>query len=113
MIWISVLKVFVAAAIISFSSWLSNKKPELAGLILALPLMTLLALPFSYAEYKDAETSIKFAKSIFLGIPVSLLFFIPFLFADKLHLPFWALYAIGIGLLVAGYFLHQFLIRYL
>src|SRR5690606_29070293 len=101
------LKFALAAAVIAFASWLSKSRPELAGFIVALPLTTLLALLFSYGEYKDSATSVAFAKSIFAGIPVSLLFFLPFLMADRLQLPFWACYISGVALLVAGYFLHR------
>src|SRR5690606_4868662 len=44
-----VAKVLISACLIAFASWLSNKKPELAGFIIALPLTSLLALGFSYA----------------------------------------------------------------
>ena len=44
-------KVIMSAAIIAFCSWLSGKKPELAGFITALPLVTMLALPLSFTEY--------------------------------------------------------------
>ena len=44
------IKLFIAAAVISFCSWLSNKRPELAGFIIALPITTLIVLVFSYIE---------------------------------------------------------------
>lgn len=104
---LAVLKIALAAAVIAFSSWLSGKRPELAGFIVALPLTTLLALAFSYGEYQDPEASVRFARSILAAVPVSLLFFVPFLFAARLEWPFWGLYAAGVALLAAGYFLHR------
>ena len=106
------LKTLVAAIVIAFTSWLAGKKPELAGFIVALPLTTLLALLFSYAEFRDSATSVAFAKSIFVGIPVSLLFFVPFLLAERLALPFWWCYVLGLALLVAGYFIHRHLVQW-
>lgn len=106
-------KIALAASVIAFASWLSGKKPELAGFIVALPLTTLLALAFSAAQYKDSATNIAFAKSVFAGVPVSLLFFIPFLVADRLSLSFWQCYLIGFALLVAGYFLHRQILHWL
>ena len=38
------LKVLLAAVVIAFASWLSGKKPELSGFIIALPLASLIAL---------------------------------------------------------------------
>lgn len=102
-----VFKTVFAAGIVAFSSWLSGKKPELAGFIIALPLLSLMVLPFSYAEYKDPAAAVKFAQSIFAGVPLSLLFFVPFLLATRLHWNFWALYGSGILLLAAGYFMHR------
>lgn len=107
-----VAKFVLAAAVIVFCSWLASKKPYLAGFIVALPLTTLLVLAFSYGEYKDSATSVAFAKSVFVGIPVSLLFFVPFLLAEKLNLSFWWCYGIGIMLLIAGYFIHRAVVQY-
>jgi hypothetical protein len=103
------LKVGIAATVIGFSSWLAGKRPELAGFIIALPLASLIALAFAQIEHKDAETSITFAKSILIGVPVSWLFFAPFFFADRLGNSFWLSYLIGLGLLVAGFFIHRYL----
>lgn len=103
------LKIMISASLIAFASWLSGKRPELAGFIIALPLTTMLALAFSQAEYADPETSIRFAKSVLAAVPLSLLFFVPFLLAGKLHWNFWALYGGGIALLAAGYLIHRLL----
>lgn len=104
-----ILKVIVAALVIAFASWLAGKKPEIAGFIIALPVVSLLALVFSYLEHKDAEASITFARSILVGVPVSYLFFLPFFFADKLGNSFWLSYLTGLALLVVGYFLHRYI----
>src|SRR5262249_2138993 len=112
MFW-PVLKITLSACVIAFSSWLAGKKPELAGFITALPLTTLLALAFSFAEFHDPAVSVKYAKSILAGVPLSLLFFVPFLFAEKLQLNFFALYALGLTLLVAGYFAHGYILKLL
>ncbi len=106
-------KIVFSATLIAFASWLSGKKPELAGFIIALPLVTLLALPFSYLEYQDAEKSVRFAQSIFIAVPLSLLFFVPFLLATKLMWNFWALYGAGLILLVAGYGVHRFVMNHI
>ncbi len=109
--FLSILKTLVAAIVIAFASWLSGKKPGLAGFIIALPLSSLLVLLFSYTEYHDAAASVRFAKSIFVAVPLSLLFFVPFLLADKLHFGFWGLYASGLALLVVGYFAHTYILK--
>lgn len=104
-------KIFISAGVIAFASWLSDKRPELAGFIMALPIATLLALAFSFVEFKDAAATVRFAKSVFVAVPLSLLFFVPFLLAEKLQLPFWGLYTAGIALLATGYFIHLFIMK--
>jgi len=106
---ITILKVLVAAIIISFTSWLAGKKPELAGFIIALPLLSILALAFSYLEHNNTQASITFAKSILVGVPISLLFFVPFFLAEKFDYGFWVSYVAGIILLAIGFFLHRYI----
>lgn len=110
MYWL-VIKIVIAASVIAFSSWLSGKRPDLAGFIIALPISTMLVLAFSYAEHNDPAASVRFAKSILAAIPMSLLFFVPFLLAEKLNIGFWGLYASGLALLVIGYFAHTFIMK--
>ena len=101
------LNILVSALIISFASWLSGRLPTAAGFIVALPLSTMLVLPLSYQEHGSAETSILLAKSIFIAIPISLTFFIPFLFSERFTLSFWQAYALGCVALPAGFFVHR------
>ncbi len=103
----AVFKVFISASVIAFASWLSARRPDLAGFFIALPLLSILVLPISMLEHQNVEATTTFAKSIFIGVPVSLLFFVPFLFADKLGTNFWALYIGGLVLLGGGFFVHQ------
>ena len=100
-------KTIFAGMVISFCSWLSGKRPDLAGFLLALPVASLIALAFSYSEHKDVQATIAFAKSIFVTVPVSFFFFVPFLLAGKLHLSFWQSYSAGLGMLVIGFFIHK------
>ena len=102
-------KVLLAALVIAFASWLSGKKPELSGFIIALPIASIIAIAFSYLEHKNTENTVIFAKSILIGVPVSYLFFVPFFFVKSLSMNFWMIYGLGIALLVIGYFVHKYL----
>ena len=102
-------KVLLAALVIAFASWLSGKKPELSGFIIALPIASIIAIAFSYMEHKNTENTVLFAKSILIGVPVSYLFFVPFFFAKNFNMNFWMIYGLGIILLIAGYFVHKYL----
>jgi len=110
---LAIAKTIIAAILISFVSWLSGKKTGLAGFLTALPLTTLLALAFSHLEWGDTKQSVDYAKSVFVAIPVSLLFFIPFLMAQKFNLSFWSCYSAGVALLGVGYFVHSYAIKVL
>ena len=46
-------KVIAAGLIVAFSSWLAGQNPKLAGFIIALPLVSLIAILFSYYEHND------------------------------------------------------------
>ena len=111
--WLAIGKTIVAAVMISFVSWLSGKKTGLSGFLTALPITTLLALAFSHMEWGNTKQSVEYAKSVFVAIPVSLLFFIPFLLAQKFHLGFWACYSIGIASLGMGYFAHTCISKFI
>jgi len=102
-------KVILAALVIAFASWLSGKKPELSGFIIALPIASIIAIAFSYLEHRNAENTIVFAKSILVGVPVSYIFFLPFFFAKNLNMNFWLIYGLGLILLVIGYFVHKYI----
>ena len=103
----TVIKITIAVAVIAFASWLSEKKPELAGFITALPFVSILALVFSYTQHHDVGISAQYARSIIVAVPISWLFFIPFFFTEKWGLGFWGSYFIGLALLPPGYLLHQ------
>lgn len=105
------LKIAIAALVIAFASWLSGKRPELAGFITALPLVSILAIAFSYIQYQDTATTAQYARSIIFAVPISWLFFLPFFFIEKWDLNFWISYGVGLALLVVGYFLHQFIMK--
>ena len=106
------LNVLVSALVISFASWLSGRAPALAGFFVALPLASMVVVPMSYVEHGDAEATVLLARSIFVAIPVSLCFFLPFLLAGRMGLGFWGLYALGLAALPAGFLVHRAVVRW-
>ena len=98
-------QVLISACVIALAAWLSKRYPQMAGLLVALPLASMLVLPFSYWQHEDAKASVKFAQEIFMAIPVSLMFFVPFAFADRFGLTFWRAYIAGCLLLLTTFFL--------
>jgi len=108
-----ILNIIISAIAISVCVWLAEKRPDLAGFIVSLPLSTLLVLALNQFQHGDAYKGTVLAKSIFIAIPSTLVFFIPFLFAEKLRLPFWVCYSIGLVLLVVAFFIHKTIFSYL
>jgi hypothetical protein len=103
--------VLVSSVVISVAAWLSRRFPVAAGFLVALPLASMLVLPLSYFEHGSQQTTIDLARSIFIAIPVSLAFFIPFLLAERLSLSFWQAYALGCAVLPLGFLVHRVVAR--
>ena len=106
------LKAAFAGGVIAFASWLAEKRPDLAGFILALPLASIIALVITQTQTQNSENTIKFAKSILVGVPLSYLFFVPFFLPQVSRFGFWIALSIGLLLLVIGYFIHQFILKW-
>jgi Mg2+/Co2+ transporter CorB len=104
-----VLNTLVSAVVIGVAAWISKRYPVTAGFIVALPVATMLVLPLAYLQHRDAGSVFDMARSILIALPITLLFFIPFLMRDRL--PFWGAYGIGCALLPLGYFIHRALVR--
>ena len=104
-----VVNTLVSAVVIGLVAWISRRYPVTAGFIIALPLATMLVLPLAYLQHRDAGSVFDMARSILVALPITLLFFIPFLMRDRLS--FWGAYAIGCALLPVGYFVHRAIMR--
>lgn len=106
-----VVNTLISAVIISIVVWVSKRNIALAGFLTALPITTLIALALSHNHLGDSNQTIEYAKSIFVAVPVTLLFFVPFLLAQKFELGFWTCYSGGIALLTLGYFIHSNIVK--
>lgn len=103
--------IILAASVVTLASWLSRRFPIVAGFIVALPLNTLMVLPFSYVQHGEAGNTMLLAKSIFIAVPVTMAFFLPFLFAEKWGLSFWQAYALACVTLCVGFFVHRTIVQ--
>lgn len=106
-----VIKILISAIVISFVSWLAGKKPVLAGFIIALPLVSILGILFAYLEHKDMEKINQFATSIVVAVPLSLVFFVPFLLNKWFKLNFTLTFGLGIIFLAFAYLAHSTLLK--
>jgi len=78
-----VLNTLVSALIIGVAAWLSRRYPVNAGFLIALPLATMLVLPLAYLQHRDPDSTFQMARSILVALPITLLFFVPFLMRDR------------------------------
>ncbi len=104
-------KTILSGVIIAFASTLAGRKPVLAGFIIALPLMSILSIIFSYVQYRDMDKINQFAISIAAAVPLSLAFFLPFFLNKWLKLNFPFTFTLAIGALGLAYMLHSWLLR--
>jgi len=103
------LNTIVSAIVIGVAAWISRRYPVTAGFLIAMPLATMLALPLAYAQHRDAASAFEMARSILVALPITVLFFVPFLMRDRLS--FWAAYGLGCLLLPVGYVIHRAIMR--
>ena len=104
-----VLNTLISALVIGVAAWLSRRYPSAAGFLVALPLATILVLPLAYLQHRDPGSAFQMARSILVALPITLLFFVPFLMRDRFS--FWGAYALGCALLPVGYFVHRAIMR--
>lgn len=95
------VKILISVAILLAAAEVAKRSSFWGALIVALPLTSMLAMFWLYWDTRDATRVSAFARDIFLLVPPSLLFFLPFLFEARSHWPFWLNFAVG-AVLTAG-----------
>ena len=96
------VKILVSAVVIAFAAEVAKRQPFWGALIIALPLTSILAMSWLYVETRNNEQLTQFAQDIFALVPVSLIFFLPFLLEGKTQLGFVANMAVGLALLAVS-----------
>jgi hypothetical protein len=102
--------ILLTSVLIGAALWIAKTNPLLGGFILSLPLTTLITLALAKIQSRESANPVLMAKSIFVGVLVTLAFFIPFLLSEKLKLGFWQSYFAGFSLLIVSYFAHRWVV---
>ena len=97
-----IVKVVVSALVIAAASEIAKRYPFWGAVIIALPLTSILAMSWLYAETRDNTLLTQFAKDVFVIVPVSLVFFLPFWLEKKTQFGFIANLLLGLGLLAVS-----------
>ncbi|MBL9164663.1 MAG: hypothetical protein JNL18_18185 [Planctomycetaceae bacterium] len=98
MFLVNIVRIVVAAVIIVAVAELSKRSPRYGALLLSLPLMSILALMFSWKQFHDLPAISKLSRESVVFVLLGLPFFIPFAFSSQLGLGFWSCMALGIVL---------------
>jgi hypothetical protein len=93
--WITLLKGLIAGAIVVAVIEVGPKYPRIGGLLLTLPLVSILAFLMAWTKQGDLPAISALAKETLILVPLGLPFFIPLAFADRLGLSFWSAMATG------------------
>lgn len=96
------VKVLVAAVIIGIAAEVAKRNPFWGAILIALPLTSILAMSWLYADTRDNALLTQFARDIFVIVPVSLVFFVPFLLETKTRFGFVPNMGIGLVLLAVS-----------
>ncbi|HXH72160.1 MAG TPA: hypothetical protein VNI58_05030 [Mariprofundaceae bacterium] len=100
MFWI---KVLVSAVAVAAASEVAKRiGPFWAAVIVVLPLTSMLALAFTWFETRDDALATAFARDVFVLVPLSLLFFVPFLLNKFTGFGFIANFVAGTILLLVA-----------
>lgn len=92
-------KLLVSALVIALATEVAKRDSFWGALIVALPLTSILAMSWLYAETRDNELATRFARDVLLLVPVSLVFFLPFLLESRTRLGFLPNLGLGLALL--------------
>jgi hypothetical protein len=94
-----IAKLVVSALVIAVATEVAKRDSFWGALLVALPLTSILAVSWLYVETRDNTLVTRFARDILLLVPVSLVFFVPFLLETKTRFGFLPNLAVGLGLL--------------
>ena len=83
---IIILKTIVTVLVVLGLTWLNRYKPNLAGILLVLPWISLTVVLFSHIEQGNDFDVRSFVKGMYMGLPIFLGFYAPFLAVENFYL---------------------------
>lgn len=96
--WLTLIKGGIAGAIVMAVIEIGPKYPRIGGLLLTLPLVSILAFIMAWTKQGDLPAISALAKETLILVPLGLPFFIPLAFAGRLGIGFWSALAAGFAL---------------
>ena len=97
MFW-NLVRAFLVAGIVVTVAEISKRYPRAGGLLLALPLISVLAILATWFQHRDLPAISRLSRETLVLVPLGLPFFVPLAFAPRLGLAFWPAFAMGLVL---------------
>lgn len=94
----NIVRVIIVAITVVVAAELSKRFPRYGALVLSLPIVSMLAFLLSWFQYRDLPAVSRLAKETLVLVPLSLPFFVPFVFAERMGIGFWSCFGIGVSL---------------
>ena len=94
------LRIVIPAVVIALVAEVSRRSPRSGGLLLTLPIVSIIAFTAAWIKDHDLPAISKLARETLILVPPGLPFFLPLAFADCLAIGFWQ--ALVAGLLLAS-----------
>ena len=92
----------IAGFVVVAVSEVARRSPRVADVILAVPLVVFAVYALIYLRTPDLAPIARMARQMLVLVPLSLTFFVPLAFAERLDLTFWAAFVMGLGLVTAS-----------
>ena len=106
-----VVKIAISVALLLGAAELAKRDTLLGALVIMLPLTSMLSIALLYIDTGDGARVTRYAREIFYLVPVSLLFFLPFVAQPRTQWPFWVNFGLGVALLAVAVLALRILIK--
>ena len=93
-----IVKTLISAAIIVAVSEIAGRYPRVGGLVLTLPVVSIIAFVMTWTKQGEMGTITTLARETLVLVPLGLPFFVPFAVANRTGLSFWPSFALGLVL---------------
>ena len=92
----------IAGLVVVAVSEVARRYPRVADVILAVPLVVFAVYAVMYLRTPDLAPIARMARQMLVLVPLSLTFFVPVAYAERLHLTFWPAFTMGLTLVTAS-----------
>ncbi len=93
-----IVKTLISAAVIVAVSEIAGRYPRFGGLVLTLPVVSIIAFVMTWTKQGEMGTITNLARETLVLVPLGLPFFVPFALANRTGLSFWPSFVLGLVL---------------